>query len=180
MRKSAIALSLLLILGASVAFTACGSDSSSTTTETKTVTVPDGKLGATAVPVELGYYAGMSCDDRSCGYFNAKAQEFAKRACHGGKPAVDQPNSFKYYNSKEKYITGYAVCFTREERGVKNFYFNKRLIVNSIHSDADRFPETCDNGNCIQGEWSNAEDVHGKIRSPTNVYTYYDATYDGS
>ena len=76
MRKSVVALSLLLVLSASV-LAACGSDDSSSTSSTKTATVPDGNLNATAVPVERGFYAGVSCGQPSCDFYGNKTKALA-------------------------------------------------------------------------------------------------------
>jgi len=181
MRKSVVALSLLLVLSASV-LAACGSDDSSSTSSTKTATVPDGNLNATAVPVERGFYAGVSCGQPSCDFYGnkTKALAFAHKACSKGKPAVDQPQKFTYYDSKETKYVVYPICFTREDRAIKDFYFNKVKVFGSGHSDPDRFKDLSDNGNVISGEWFNAEDVAGTYRSPNLQTTHWVAEYSPS
>ena len=172
-----VALALFAVAG-------CGSDDDSDTSSTQAATVPDDRVGASAAPPELGYYAGVSCpeskkpiSDSYCGSFYNHAREGARAYCHGGKPNPDRSPTYTDPHGK-KYS---YVCFTlKSANNLVDFYVGRTKIVNSVHVSSDRFPETCDNGYCIQGEWFDTENVAGKWRNPNSVYNDYRAEWIGS
>ncbi len=175
MRQRAIVLTLFAVL--SVGLAACGSSGSSSSSSS-TSTVPTTRLGASSAPPKLGYYAGIDCGSSSSGcdpYFTTSAEGY-KSFCKGGKPNSGHSSDFQY---KAKYYN--YVCFTLQSSNqLVNFYYADAKIVNSVHVSSDRFPETCDNGYCISGEWFSTRDVNGRIRNPNHVYAYYKAVWIGS
>ena len=178
MRKSAIALSLLLVLSASV-LAACGSDDSSkSSSTTKTATVPDGKLGASVAPAKNGYYVGMECFDHGCSHYS-QAREGMRAYCKSSGPVHGATTSWKYKDSHGKNKYENYVCFTRGKDSVSNFYFADQKIVKSVYAKSDQFPQTCDSGWCIDGEWHSTVDMDGSIRNPQGLSTNYQAEWVG-
>lgn len=179
MRTSAIVLSLCAVLTAGFVV-GCGSSGSSDTTPSVTAaaaaaTVPDGKLNASTAPPKLGYYAGLECRDSSCSNFDRAAEGYSSY-CHGGKPNAKYPSSFTYQGHEENYV-----CFTLQSANqLVDFYFADAKIVRSVHVSSDRFPETCDNGYCISGEWFSTRSESGQIRNPNGVRSNYKTVWIGS
>jgi len=108
-----------------------------------------------AAPPKLGYYAGIECSRWSCGYWS-EAREAMKNHC-GSLMGV----------------RGY-------EHGYVSSDVHGYNIVRHVYVSTDRFPETCDNGWCIQGEWFSASTVQGKFRNPNSVYADYKAEWFAS
>jgi hypothetical protein len=60
-----------------------------------------------------------------------------------------------------------------------DFWYAERRIVRNVHVSTDRFPQTCDNGYCVSGEWNSTRRLTGKIRNPNDVSNGYRAEWIG-
>lgn len=174
MRSLTVVLALITVLAGGVV-AGCGSSSSSSAT-TATSTVPDGRLGASAAPPKLGYYAGVECAHHTCTYLTQAGDAF-RAYCNKGVPNAKLPSSYTDPHGNEYNF----VCFQlKSSNNLVNFYFAGQKIVNSVYVSTDRFPLTCDNGWCIAGEWFSTTRVNGSIRNPRGVSTQYVAQWYAS
>jgi hypothetical protein len=168
-RLAVIGLTAALGLGA---LAGCGSTSKGTKS---TSSVPDARLSASTAPPRLGYYAGVECMGAAelCDAVTTHSLEGYTAFCRGGRPNLSGPSDFTYHGQTYNYV-----CFTlRTSNGLADFYFADAKIVRNVHVSADRFPETCDNGYCISGEWFSTTTMKGKIRNPNGVRSDYRAKW---
>lgn len=175
MRPLALAMSVVALLAAGSFAVGCGSSDSSTVT--KTATVPGGKLGASTTPPKLGYYAGIDCVSGSgCTSAYRQAREGSRLFCKGGRPNNNHPSTFTYQGRLHTYV-----CFTLQSSNrLTDFFHADEKIARSIYVATDFFPQTCDNGWCVSGEWSSYKDVTGQIRNPSRALAHYQAEWTGS
>ena len=167
MRKILVAFAAASLLMVAVVASASGS--------TGTVSSASPSPKASAAPVKLGYYYGIECGRHSCSYYN-ESREAAQYYCG---------STFHLHGYSSGYhadFRGYSiVCFQlKSQTELVNFYVHEYKIVNRVHVSYDRFPQTCDNGWCIQGEWQNTTVVHGFFRNPNGVTADYKAQWFSS
>lgn len=166
MRPLALAVSVVALLAAGIVAVGCGSsDSSGATT---TATVPSGNLGASSETPILGAYGGVECgpDPGVCSRYYTDAAKSYTAYCQSGQPSVQK--EFAYQGSRHNYV-----CFTTRYKEVLNFFYGATRIAHNVPVYADRFPETCQNGYCIQGEWYGNRSVRGRIRFPDGKVSYF-------
>lgn len=176
------ALATVLALGA---FTGCGSDDvdnnasgpakGATSTGGAASAAPSGPLTASAAPPRLGYYAGVECagPKATCDAIQNGARAGYQAYCRGGVPHDELASYFTFEGREYNFV-----CFTlKTANNLRNFSFAGVKIVRSIHVSADRFPETCDNGSCIKGEWWSTRKLSGTIRNPNGVRARYRAEW---
>jgi hypothetical protein len=166
-RKTLVAFAAASLLLVAVVASASGS--------TGTASPASPSTRASAAPVKLGYYYGIECGRHSCGYYN-ESREAAKYYCGS---VFHLPGYRTGYHAD---FRGYSlVCFKlQSQTNLIDFYVHEFKIVRSIHVSYDRFPQTCDNGWCIQGEWQNTSIVHGAFRNPNGVTADYKAEWFSS
>jgi hypothetical protein len=172
-RKMMLAAAAVLLVVLGVVVGGCGSSNDSSSTSSST---PEGRLGASVAPPKLGYYAGIECARYSCDYYS-HAREGMLAYCGStlGIPGYHRGNyssDFRGYN---------FVCFKLQSPNqLIDFWFAEQKIVRSVHVSSDRFPLTCDNGWCIQGEWFSTRSEQGRIRSPNEHFADYKAEWIAS
>jgi hypothetical protein len=188
-RSTLVAASLIAVLAAALFAVGCGSSSSSSSNSTSTpaaaaTTTTPGRLGASAAPARTGYYAGVDCKGHSCSSYYSHASEGFTSYCKPSSKGV-WPNT-AYHPSIEIDGKEYNfVCFkfnlNNQTYSTTDFYYAGVKIVKSVHADSDRFPNTCDNGWCISGEWDNSTTkMFGTIRNPKGVSADYRAQWVAS
>ncbi len=131
---------------------------------------------ASAAPPKLGYYAGIECSYWSCGYWSGARQAMKN---HCGSLMGVSGYDHGYVSSD---VEGHnIVCFRlTSSNSLDDFHVAGYKIVRHVYVSTDRFPETCDNGWCIQGEWFSTSTVQGKFRNPNSVYADYKAEWFSS
>lgn len=167
MRKILVAFAATSLLMVAIVASASGSTGSASTTSPS--------VKASAAPVRLGYYYGIECGRHSCPYYD-ESREAARYYCGS---TFHLPNYHSGYRADFK---GYSiVCFKLQSpTNLVDFYVHEYKIVRSIHVSYDRFPLTCDNGWCIEGEWMGTSTVHGYFRNPNGVTADYKAEWFSS
>jgi hypothetical protein len=166
-RKTLVAFATASILLVAVVANASGATGSGSTASPSTK--------ASAAPVKLGYYYGIECGRHTCSYYD-HSREAAQVYCQykfGLRHFSTPPHAdFQGYS---------IVCFQlKTQTELVNFYVHEYKIVNRVHNSYDRFPQTCDNGWCIQGEWQGTSIVHGSFRNPNGVTADYKAQWFSS
>jgi len=165
MRKLLVAFAAASLLSVAVVANASGSTGSVASTS------PAPR--ASAAPPKQGYYAGIECRSWSCSYWS-EAREAMQVHCGSlmgvsGYSRSSYPSDFHGYN---------IVCFhLTSANSLDDFHVAGYKIVRHVYVSTDRFPETCDNGWCIQGEWFSTSTVQGKFRNPNSVYADYKAEW---
>lgn len=178
LKTRAVALGLTALLGAG-AVTACGSSSDdSSSTPKASTTVPGGKLAATVASPKLGYYAGVDCGSLSSGTClelsqSPQAREGIHTYCSKGKPRAGARSSVEVGGREYNFL-----CFTLQtSNGAADFWHAEKRIVKNVHVSGDRFPLTCEDSHCVQGEWHSTTKLDGRIRSQNNQFVNYRAEW---
>ncbi len=171
-RSALLGLIAALALGT---FAGCGSDDKDA--KSSSSTVPSARLAASAAPPKLGFYGGVSCSgtDAFCDGIVTAAQTKITAFCATptGVPNPDMEPSFSSGGKEYPYV-----CFRlKAANSLEDFFVGDTKIVTSVHVSSDRFPLTCDNGYCIEGEWFSTRKVSGRYRNPNNVYAPWRAVW---
>lgn len=190
MHARLLALGTAAVIAASGLAGCGGSDDDAATTSTAaaaaTATVPDGKLSASPAPIRVGFYAGTDCgklSDTECEELQTVSKEGYQVFCQGGKAHPEAPASYVWKRKDKTTQEFNYFCFTVTLKDktytASNFIYAATDIVKSVHVSADRFPETCDAGWCVQGEWFTTTTAKGRVRNPNSVYANWRAVRIG-
>jgi len=167
-RKILVALAIASLLSVAVVASASGSTGSASSASP----TPQ----ASAAPPKLGFYAGIECSHWSCDYWS-RAREGMRVHCGSLMHVSGYPSGV--YSSD---VDGHnIVCFRlTASNSLDDFHVAGYKIVRHVYVSSDRFPETCDNGWCIQGEWFSTTSEQGRFRNPNSVYADYKAEWFSS